>query len=74
LSFLSEEFLDGHVLLGLLLHDLGDGQLEVVLIDVDSTLAQSVHSGFGANALRLKTKIKSFFQYNESRKENSKIA
>ncbi len=73
MSFLSEEFLDGHVLLGLLLHDLGNGQLEVVLIDVDSTLAQSVHSGFGANALRLKTKMKSYFNITNREKKIAKL-
>ena len=41
---LLEELLDGHVLLGVLLHDLGHGHLKVLLGHVHPSLAQSVHA------------------------------
>lgn len=34
------ELLDAHVALGVLLHDFGDGHLEVLLRDVDTALAE----------------------------------
>ena len=53
-SVLLEELLDGHVLLRVLLHNLGDRHLEVLLGDVDAALSQGVHAGLSANALDLK--------------------
>jgi hypothetical protein len=40
---LLEELLDGHVLLGVLLHNLGHGHLEILLGDVNAPLTQGVH-------------------------------
>ena len=50
---LFEELLDGHVLLGVLLHDLCDGHFEVLLRDVHTTLTEGVHARLGAHALHL---------------------
>ncbi len=53
------EFLDGHVLLGILLHDFSNGHLKVFLCYVNTALTKCVHTSFGANALlNSKTKYK----------------
>ena len=41
---LFEELLDGHVLLGVLKHNLGHGHLEILLGHMDSPLSQCVHT------------------------------
>ena len=41
---LFEELLDGHVLLGVLKHNLGHGHLEILLGHVDSPLSQCIHT------------------------------
>ena len=40
-----ETLFEGHVLIGVFLHDLGLGQLEVLLGDVDPALPECVHAG-----------------------------
>ena len=50
---LLEKLLDAHVLLRVLLHNLGHRHLEVLLGDVDPPLPQGVHAGLGAHALHL---------------------
>lgn len=47
------ELLQGDLLVVVLVEDLGGGELEVLLRDVDSPLPQGVHAGLGADALQL---------------------
>ena len=53
------KFLDGHVLLRILLHDLGHGHLEVLLIDVHPPLSESVHAGLGTDSLPVRGQVRS---------------
>merc|ERR1719458_697960 len=53
---LLEELLDAHVLLGVLLHDLGHSHLEVLLGHVHSPLSESIHTRFSASSLHFSTR------------------
>ena len=50
------EHLHGHVLVAVLLHDLGDRHLEVLLGDVDASLAQGEHARLRAHTFTLRTR------------------
>lgn len=45
----------GHLLVIVLVEDLGGGQVEVLLCDVHPALTEGVHTGLGANTLQLST-------------------
>ena len=55
--FLCKELLERHVLLAVLLHNLGHGQLKVLLRDVHAALAQRIHSRLGADTLARKETV-----------------
>lgn len=48
---LGKELFDGHVLLRVFGHNLGAGQLKVLLRDVNPSLAESIHASLGADTL-----------------------
>jgi hypothetical protein len=48
---LLEKLADGHVLLSVLLHNLGNGHLKVFLRDVNSSLSESEHTSLGTDRL-----------------------
>lgn len=50
-SFLLEKLLEGGVAIRVLLHDLGDGHLKVLLVDVHTSLTEGVHTSLGTDSL-----------------------
>merc|ERR1711988_1922335 len=53
---LLEKLLERGVAIRVLLHDLGDGHLKVLLVDVHTSLTQGVHTSLGTDSLHLSTR------------------